>query len=414
MLEYGTVHDLLADPSVARVFDGHRWWESPSPGRLSVTPGLVDAGCGIGGYRENHLSPLLQAPRAILRLMAESGLAGVRVSSSTWAESAHFRTLACLSPPPRLALTGGGPVLTDSEPASDRERWVTSQVELDRAVAVADIERVGWVAVQTDQRDFAAACVTSAHRRGLRVALKAPLAAASSLTAGDLFVGVGGLLRRTAHDTATQLLLAWATDEVTSSLTLARDLGHCGVGFTSELLSLQRQVFVREALNAPFLEENVAILPHVRWLLQMRRGTGYIAGRSALRDYTGLSEPTRAEAKVAHAGWLRLLEAVANLDAAGVAIYAASTAPQMTQVPGFALKEELGVLLQAGVPLTRLLASATDPTPLGLEVSPDAHLLASTASPEDPVRLLSSLIPWHRTAVRQQHEGSGQVSSQAT
>ena len=380
MLEPERVERLLNHPEVGRVFDGHRFHEAG--GGWTVTEALIDAGAGIGGYRENLTEPLLRAARAILRLLTESGIGGLRVGSSSWAEQAHFRALLDQAGPAAPALTGGGPVLTDGEPASDRQRWITGDAELARALDVAVLEGASWVVFQTDDPGFAGAGVRAAHARGLRVALRE----------NDLFTGVGNLVRQRTADRGLAVLSAWAEAPADVPLRQAAELAERGVGLTSELLTLHRSVFLREALQAPFLEENVAILPHVRWVMQMRRGTGYVAGRSALREHTGLSEPTRAEAKQAAEGWRRLTETVGRLHAGGVRILPASTAPQLTLLPGFGLKEELVCLAAAGVPLEELLARATDRSWLGLAGRP--LLLASDQDPRDPARFLARLSPW--------------------
>lgn len=380
-----------ADERVVSVFDGESFREVRRGAGLCAAPALVDAGAGIGGYRDDLTAPLLQAPRAILRLLVEWGVAGVRVSSSSWAEHANFRAIRAEAGARAPALTGGGPVLTDEEPTSERQRWVRDADELARAVRVAEVEQVGWVSVQTDQPAFAIEAVGAAHRVGLRVALRAPVSAAAPLREGDLFVGLGNLRRFTNRDRALQVLLAWADAAALECTSLGLALAERGVGLTSELLNLHRNVFVRESLDVPFLEENVAILPHVRWLLQMRGAVGYISGRSALREHAGIAEPSRAEARQAAAGWDRLLEVTGRLHAGGARILPASTAPQMTQLPGFALKEELGVLLQAGIPLARVLATATDAAWLGL---PEAgFLVASPEPPSDGPRFLAGLTP---------------------
>ena len=390
MLEPERVERLLNHPEVGRVFDGHQFHEAG--GGWTVTEALIDAGAGIGGYRENLTEPLLRAARAILRLLTESGIGGLRVGSSSWAEQAHFRALLDQAGTAAPTLTGGGPVLTDSEPASDRQRWITGDAELARALDVAVLEGSGWAVFQTDDPGFAGAGVRAAPARGLRVALRGPVGAASELAENDLFTGVGNLVRRRTADRGLTVLSAWAEAPPDVPLRHAAELAERGVGLTSELLTLHRSVFLREALQAPFLEENVAILPHVRWVMQMRRGTGYVAGRSALREHTGLSEPTRAEAKQAAEGWRRLTEAVGRLHAGGVRILPASTAPQLTLLPGFGLKEELVCLAAAGVPLEELLARATDRSWLALAGRP--LLLASDQDPRDPARFLARLSPW--------------------
>ena len=390
MLDPTTLRTALNDPQVRAVFDGRRWVSAHPTGTHWVTPPLVDAGCGIAGYRENLLAPLLRAPRAIGALLQQSGLGTVRVSASSWAEHWNFRA-ACAASGVHVQVLGGGPYLVDEEPTSERQRWVRTEADLASAVSLVVAEGVGWLAVQTTDPGFARRAAHAARERGLRVALRGSSAAGATLRPGDLYAGLPPLVRRTMHDTPMQVITAWAGADGDRAAATAAALLDRGVLVTTELLNLRRTVFVRESLNTPFLEENEPILPHVRWLLQMRRGTGYLGGRSALAEHAGLREPTRAEARVAEEGWQRLVGVAVSLGG-HPGLLPASTSPQLTQLPGFALKEELTLLLEHGVDLENLLARATCTAPIGGRPVSQGLVLVSSTAPRER-RFLASLRP---------------------
>lgn len=390
MLDPTTLRTALRDPRVRAVFDGRAWISGHPTGSVWMTPPLVDAGCGIAGYRENLLAPLLRAPRAIAALLQQSGLGAVRVSASSWAEHWNFRAV-CATDGVGVQVVGGGPSLVDEEPTSERQRWVRTEHDLASAVGLAAAEGVGWLPVQTTDTSFARRVADTARENGLRIALRGGSDASATLGPGDLYAGLPHLVRSTMRDSPVRVLTAWAGPDGDRAADTAASLLDRGVLITTELLNLRRTVFVRESLDTPFLEENEPILPHVRWLLQMRRGTGYLGGRSALAEHAGLREPTRAEARMAEAGWQRLLRVAADL-AGRPGLLPASTSPQLTQLPGFALKEELSLLLQHGVVMEVLLARSTSTDLIGGTPWAPGLVLVSSTDPGEP-RFLASLRP---------------------
>lgn len=378
-------------------FDGQRWVQTDPDGDLWVTPSLVDAGCGIAGYRESLSAPLLRAPQAIGRLLRESGVRSIRISASSWAEYWQFLAVLGVSGDD-LRVVGGGPHLVVGEPDSDRQRWIRQPDDLTSAADLAAAEGVGWLPVQTTLPDFIRDCVRAAAKRGLRVALRGDPSCAAALRPGDVFSGLGNLARTEDRESPLSVLSAWSEpDRVATMAGSAARLLEAGVAITTELLTLHRSVFVRDALNAPFLEENEPILPHVRWLLQMRRGAGYFGGRGSLAEHTGLREPSRPQARTAHAGWERILATAAGLFDLGVGLWPASSSPQLTQLPGFALKEELALLQSAGVDTQALLRRATSydlcaGLDHGLARDRPSALLATTTPPQS-ARFFTSLRP---------------------
>ena len=88
---------------------------------------------------------------------------------------------------------------------------------------------------------------------------------------------------------------------------------------------------------------------------------------------------------------MRLLEATARAASAGVALLPASRAPQMAVVPGVGLREELALLVFAGLSATEVLDAASSVTPrrlgLAVEASPRLQLVADRA-PQTPQDLL--------------------------
>ncbi|MDO4718327.1 MAG: hypothetical protein Q4B08_12300, partial [Propionibacteriaceae bacterium] len=165
-----------ADSPVLRArFDGQRWVEGSLEGQDYAVPPLVDWACGIGGYREGVTSSMLRAPRAILKLLSEQGIATIRVLSSSWSELWRWQAVQG-EQGWSVNTIGGGPTLVDSEPASERERWIRNLDCLDRAMDHVVLEELGWVSVRTENRDFAQAVALRARQRGLHLAVRGPVA----------------------------------------------------------------------------------------------------------------------------------------------------------------------------------------------------------------------------------------------
>ncbi|MDO4718840.1 MAG: hypothetical protein Q4B08_14925, partial [Propionibacteriaceae bacterium] len=229
-----------------------------------------------------------------------------------------------------------------------------------------------------------------ARQRGLHLAVRGPVALTGLLQEGDIFGGLLNLVRDSGSAPVAAVLAGWAGPESERASRVASDLVGRGVFLTTELLAAYRSVFVRESLDVPFLELNEPILPHVRWLLQMRRAGGYAAGRAALREYAGLAEPTKSEAAAARRGWSRLVSLAVDLLSSSTTLKLASSSPKLAMLPGFGLKEELVLLHASGVSLNRLLQQATG-FPTGNEAQ--GRVLITQVPPESGERFLRSLRP---------------------
>ncbi len=325
------------------------------------TTDAVDASAGIGGYRLSQTDPLDRAPLKILELWAANGLTGVRIDSSSWEELAMLRELARRragdgQPLPRIA--GGGPVLVDTVPTSDREYWIGDGQSVRAALDTALAHGVGWVGVRLQSPDRAQSLIRAAHAAGLRISYRGPWEGAGNLTVGDHLPAVAEILRDPG-ESPLRILHRWAQDPGVGEARLA--WAHmAGLSVGSELLALRRSIFLREALEAPFLEELEAILPHAAHLRDMKRPGGYLAGKRMLRQHTGLAEPSRNDAALAEDGWARLLVAIGSVPDPMVP---ATRAPQLTSLPGYAWHEECALLMHAGVhdPASRGAALLTGP-----------------------------------------------------
>lgn len=303
---------------------------------------LRDAAVGIAGYRSSRTDPLAGPTAAVLDLLARYGVTAARIDSRTWEELALMRALH-REHAPTTALHGGGPVLIDRAPRLERELWVTRRDDIDVAVATAEHQRVTWLPVGIADPDLAAHAVETAHRAGLRVSAEG-IGDVPGLGPDDHVGAMPDVLRR-IDDTPLTLLQRWA-EAADDGIRLLRGAVDAGATVGSGLLALRRAVFVREALDAPFLDELEPILPHASHLRELKRPGGYLVAKRQLRQHAGLREPTRAEAERAEAGWRNLLSAAATV---ADAVVPASRAPQFTSVPGYALHEELAVLTHAGL-----------------------------------------------------------------
>lgn len=319
----------------------------PEPKADGGTTDAVDASAGIGGYRLAQTDPLDRAPSKILKLWAANGLTGVRIDSSSWEELAMLRELARRRAGdghtvPRIA--GGGPVLVDTVPTSEREYWIGDGQSIRAALDTALAQGVGWVGVRLQSLDRAQSMIGAAHAAGLRISYRGPWEGVGNLRVGDHLPAVAEVLRDPG-ESPLRILHRWAQDTGVGEERLA--WAHAtGLSVGSELLALRRSVFLREALEAPFLEELEAILPHAAHLRDMKRPGGYLAGKRMLRQHTGLTEPSRNDASLAEDGWARLLVAVG---AVPDPLVPATRAPQLTSLPGYAWHEECALLMHAGV-----------------------------------------------------------------
>ena len=370
--------------------ESHRAARATDTG-LRCVEGLVDASVGAGGYRSSLVDSMLDAPNAILRCLSEHGTRAIRVATASWEELWTLRELAADT---GLGLIGGGAALSDQQPTSERVRWIRGEAELRRAIQLSALEECCWVNVQSGSADFVSRVCSLAQRSKLRVALQGPVTVADHLHSGDLFLGLINAVRRSTAESPLELLRRWADSSAGSeAMALLHRLAGGGVGITSELLSFRRGVFVREGLRAPFLEQLEPILPHSRYVREMRNTGGYLAGKQALRRHAGLVEPSRREAMAAGEGWNRLLEFTASAVAL-TPVLPASRAPQLTLVPGYALKEELAALCHAGLELATVLSLATTRAAEFLGItSPLGPVLYSTWSTADAPGFLTSLAP---------------------
>ncbi|MDJ0312182.1 hypothetical protein [Arthrobacter sp. H35-D1] len=308
----------------------------------------VDSSAGIGGYRLAQTDPLDRAPRKILELWADNGLTGIRIEGSSWEELAILRELVRLrvndgQPVPRIA--GGGPVLVDTVPASDREYWIGDRRSLRAALETVLAHGVGWVGMRLRGPDWVRPLIEAAHAAGLRVAYRGPWEGTAHLAPGDHLPAAADVLGGLGQ-APLQLLHRWAQEPEKGEDRLAWARS-AGLTVGSGLMALRRSVFLREALDAPFLEELEPILPHSAHLREMKRPGGYLAGKRLLRQHTGLAEPSRSDGSLAEDGWGRLLSALGSVPEP---LVPATRTPQLTSLPGYAWHEECALLKHAGVP----------------------------------------------------------------
>lgn len=349
--------------------------------------GLVDASCGLAGYRESAVDPVERGPKAIADLLSENGVRAVRSTSDNWASRARFRRLA-----PGIAVVGGSPVLVDGACRDEADYPVSDHSELTAVLDAHAALGMSWISVRPSEPGFLRNVVAEARARGLRVSARGPVAAGSTIVdIIDSFAAIGPALVDGARTTwaAVEILGAWAVIAPGALAEHLRRVGDQGVAVSTELLALRRAVFVKESLEAPYLERLTPITPHTGYLIEMRRGGGYLAGRRALARHSGATQPSRAQIKTAEAGWRRLVEGVLVAQEEGVLLLPGSRAPQLTVVPGYGLLEELALLVDLGLPAQEVLswAGTRSPEVLGLP-SESTPLLTSPRVPSTPADVL--------------------------
>lgn len=359
-------------------------------GKQFFVPFLTDMSCGIAGYREGVMDSILRAPSAILMLLEDQGVGEVWVPAASWAEMWRWQAIS-RDVPIAPEVFAGGPILVDVEPTSDRQRWIRDRSDLSSALGIIEREGCGWVILQSDDIDFAQMVSRDAKSMGLRVGLRGSMEAATVLMDGDLYCGFPNINRSSLNQSLTDLMMSWSQDSLNETLNAARAMLSRGVMISTELITLHRTVFVKESLDTPFLEFNEPILPHVRWLIQMRRAGGFAAGKSALFEYSGLREPSRSQVPLLKNGWDRLVECAVTLFLEFEGLRPGSGAPQLAVIPGRGLREELALLHVSGVPLQDVLMRASNG--MAGQSGSNSRWLATETYPEDGARFIMSLRP---------------------
>lgn len=325
----------------------------------ALLPALVDAHCHVTGYLEYPGADEPYAPhRAFLGLLREAGVGAVR-DLGNHAETAD--NLAALPDAP--VVRGTGPVIDEPPGRVAYSRLVSDEDTARSAVRRAAAAGAAWVKTYSGLRSELLATVVSeaaehglpvAHRPGRTDALTAARLGVASLEHLPLCLPAGP---RPAS--AGQLVRSWAAPEHRGHADrLVGELAAAGVAVTPLLLAWRRAALLDDAVAEPRLQRLVPITPYHRYLEQMR-GPGLAFGRRYARRYLGyehLKPPARAEFDT---GWRVLLETLARLSEAGVALLPGTDAPGISMVPGFALHEELAVWEGAGLARPAVLAAAT-------------------------------------------------------
>lgn len=351
--------------------------------------GLIDASCAVTGYRESVQDDLMAGPRAVDELLRRHGVVAIREPGSGFDAVYRFRAAGGDG----VSVVGGGPRLVDGDPRLDGDRPVRTDAEVRATLDALAAEGADWVSLR-GSGEFLDRTAATARRRGMRVAARGPTALEAAERGHiDLVEGVVSLAPTAATPVEALQELSLA-DPAALSRRLA-NVAAAGAALTTELVALRRAAFVKESIAAPYLDDVVPILPHARYLIQMRQAGGYLAGRRALARHSGLVQPSSSEAAAAREGWARLTEVVAAGIDRGVDVLPASRAPQLSVVPGYGLLEEVALLVDAGVPTDRALDLAGPCAALRLGVARDvlAGVRLSCGGPVTQARDIVRLRP---------------------
>lgn len=321
---------------------------------VETVPGLVDAACAVAGYVEHLRGDLRADAQQIARLCTHHGVRAVRDTGSGPAALGRFRAGAGAP-----VVVGCGLVLTDGVPRTREElMMVGGPAELDGLIE--HVPQGTWLGVRSDDPEFFAAVGARAKARGILIAGRGAAAGAAGERGHVALVeGLTALLGHEVGQGPLHVLTAAArvrAEDVAARLVTLTERG-CAV--TSELVALRRAVFVRESVDAPYLEDLAPIIPHSAHLVRMRQGMGYLVGKRALEQHSGMREPSAADRRVAEDGWAVVLDALARGVRDGGVVVPASRAPQLAVLPGYGLLEEMALFAHLGIPVRRVLELAS-------------------------------------------------------
>lgn len=328
-----------------------------------LLPGLIDGAVRLRGYREAATDLPFAAIDRIAGLLARYGVAGIKESGNSREALAYALDMIDMT-----GVAASGPVLTSTVPVHEVEHPVTTPARARAAVESIGRDGGDWIMLGAGLApDGARAACEAAAQLGL------PVAAVPGATSVVELAGLGVRCLHGAHHLLShlepwdgdlppaQVALRWAKvpkdrleEEIMPTL-LDRD-----VTLAPELVSFRRMVLIREAIEAPGLEDLVGIFPATRWLLEMRRAGGFTLGRRQLAGATGLTDLGRHERRQAEQGLDRLTGFVRAAVAAGVPLVPASRTPGFGMVPGLGLMEELSLTaLDLGLGIEGALRAAT-------------------------------------------------------
>lgn len=319
--------------------------------------GLVDAGCRIAGYRESLLQDISLAPRQIAMLLSSFGVVAVRDQGSGVDALYRFRNAAGSS----ILVIGGGPVLVEGKPQMEGDRPISSEEDIRRSLDALYAEQIEWISVLPESIEFLEAVSRLAGERGMKISARGKVAVEGALKGlVNLIEGIASLSEASERRDPHVIVESFREGETSRLCARLKSLADRGVAMTTELIALRRAVFVKESLSAPYLEELEPIMPHSRYLRQMRQAGGYLIGKRALEKYAGLKEPTGANKQRIAEGWSRLMEVAACADDLGVTLFPSTRSPQLAVVPGYSLLEEMALLVHAGLSAVKVLSNASD------------------------------------------------------
>ncbi|MFC0265531.1 hypothetical protein [Alloscardovia macacae] len=318
---------------------------------------LVDASCAVSGYVEDLRADLVQDSARIALLCERYGVGGLRDLGSGVPAKMRFASVNS-----SINNIGGTISITDLPPLNRSEIYVNKMSQLDEIISLCALIHEEWLGVRTSTPEFFQAVREVAAPKGVRVCGRGS-AVRKAAENGDiqLIDGIASLFPNKTSPMSVLIAVAEASDTMFRELT--DSLSQSGIGICTGLIALRRSIFVKEALQAPHLEELADIIPHSRYLYEMRQATGYLAGKRALEKHSGMREPTNKERHLLEEGWDRLMKWIREASIGGVNFLPASKAPQLAVVPGYGLLEELALLADCGINPMNLIQIATIKTP---------------------------------------------------
>lgn len=373
-------------------------------------PGLIDSHVHVYGYQEG---PPVYKPfephEDFMRLLLYAGVTTVRDMGNAL-ESLHY--LRQWSEREQgVRLFSAGPPL-DCEPLSLRfARLIQHEADAEQAVERLAFEGVHFIKAYCNVPPaLLEAIIRTARRHHLKTAVapkattarEACLAGAWSLEHLIQLIEPSWTPRvdwPTANDIAG-LFRLWALVDLQSDAVgeFIELLKRHAVAVCPALLAARRQVLLDEAINEPYLDYMVAVMPYHRYLKGMRNPFSYTIGKRYLMRYLPYPQLDKMAQREVEHGWEKMLGFLLLLHQHGVNLVAGVDSPNPSVVPGFSLHHEMRLWVQAGIPAVDVLAAATSQAAnmLGVEtagaIRPGAwaDLLLLESDPSTDIRALSA------------------------
>lgn len=368
---------IIRDQRIAAVLDEREPFEAEGGGAQEVIecpfamPGLIDSKARIFGYHERSPEGAPFEPHEMyLQLLLYSGVTSIRDTGNS------LETMLYLKHKEQKELTphvfSSGPMLDDAPLTWAFSRIAQNREEVREIVRRLADEGAHFLYAYRNLKPIVleeVVRIAKEHRLKTSVNLGKTRARQACEAGADSFDNIIQMLEPSwvpgvdvfRYSGGVGLARLWAHVDLISAPVreLAERMAQKGVFLSPCYLAARRRVDLDEAINEPYLDYMVAIMPYHRHLKSMRNPFGYAIGKKYLSQYMAVPSLSKSERQELENGFQKMGELLKLLHEYGVKLVVGSDSPTQSVVPGFGLIQEMRHWVQIGIPPLEVLRAAT-------------------------------------------------------